>query len=135
VASVLWAIGSVYSRGVPHPDDHVLWTGIQMLAGGFLLLIIGLFLGERVRPTDVSAHSFWALMYLIAFGALVGFTAYTWLLRTAPISVASTYAYVNPVVAIFLGWLIAGETIGPRTILASAVIILSVVVITTQRRV
>jgi drug/metabolite transporter (DMT)-like permease len=135
LASVLWAIGSVYSRRAPHAGSHVMATAAQMLAGGALLFIIGLMTGERVIFAEVSARSWWSLLYLIVFGALVGFTAYTWLLKTASISVTSTYAYVNPVVAIFLGWLVAGEPIGPRTLVASAVIILSVVVITSQRRV
>ncbi len=135
LASVLWAIGSVYSKRAPHPESHVMATAAQMLAGGLLLLIIGLGMGEKVDPNNVSARSLWSLVYLIAFGALVGFTAYTWLLRMTSISVASTYAYVNPVVAIFLGWLVADEPIRAGTIIASAVIILSVVVITSQRRV
>jgi drug/metabolite transporter (DMT)-like permease len=134
-ASILWALGSVYSTRASHPTSHVMSTAVQMLSGGVLLLIIGLAIGERLHPDNVSPRSFWSLLYLIVFGALLGFTAYTWLLRSAPISVASTYAYVNPVVAIYLGWLLADETIGMRAIAASVVIILSVVVITTQRRV
>ncbi len=135
VASLSWAAGSLYSRRAQLPGSPLLATGMEMLAGGALLLIASLFFGEWTR-FDLSAPSLrsWiALSYLIIFGALIGFTAYIWLLRVTTPALASTYAYVNPVVAIFLGWAFAGEPLTGRTLLAAAIIIGAVVVITLQR--
>jgi drug/metabolite transporter (DMT)-like permease len=108
---------------------------MEMLAGGALLLVCGSVVGEwgQSHPQTVSLRSALSLGYLIAAGSLVGFTAYIWLLRAAPSSVVSTYAYVNPVVAVFLGWALAGEAVTARTLLAAGVIIAGVVVITTYR--
>jgi drug/metabolite transporter (DMT)-like permease len=108
---------------------------MQMLAGGFLLTIAGLGTGE-LRGFDVgnvSDSSTVALGYLIFVGSVVGFTSYVWLLRVAPLPRIATYAYVNPVVAVFLGALILSEPITPRTLAASAVIIVGVVLIVTGR--
>lgn len=135
IASLSWAAGSLYSRRAQLPASPLLATGMEMLAGGALLLIAGLLFGEWTR-FDLSApslRSWLALSYLIIFGALIGFTAYIWLLRVTTPALASTYAYVNPVVAIFLGWAFAGEPLTGRTLLAAAIIIGAVVVITLQR--
>jgi drug/metabolite transporter (DMT)-like permease len=107
---------------------------MEMLAGGALLLIVSLLAGEwgKVAPSALSIRSWLALAYLIFFGALVGFTAYIWLLRVSTPALVSTYAYVNPVVAILLGWAFAGEPLTGRTLLAAAVIVAAVVIITTQ---
>ena len=136
LASLLWAIGSVYSRGAPMPKSPLLGTGMEMLAGGALLLVFGTIAGEwaRLDLAAVSRESWLGLTYLIGFGSMVGYTAYVWLLRHAPLSLVSTYAYVNPVVAVLLGWLIAGEPLTARTLLAAAIIVGSVVVITTAPR-
>jgi len=134
LASVAWAIGSLYSRnaGLPAP---LMATAMQMLTGGGLLLLAGLVTGELqgLDPSTFSLKSALALLYLIIFGSLIGFSSYVWLLRVTPAAVASTYAYVNPVVAVFLGWLLADELITPRILLASAVIVGGVAVITTAR--
>lgn len=134
LASVAWAIGSLYSRSAVLPAP-LMATGMQMLTGGLLLLLMGVLAGELVGldPTTFSVRSGLALLYLILFGSLIGFTSYVWLLRVTPPAIASTYAYVNPVVAVFLGWLLAGEQITPRILLASAVIVGGVAVITTAR--
>lgn len=134
LASVAWAIGSLYSRSAVLPAP-LMATGMQMLTGGILLLLMGVVTGELVGldPTTFSVRSGLALLYLILFGSLIGFTSYVWLLRVTPPAIASTYAYVNPVVAVFLGWLLAGEQITPRILLASAVIVGGVAVITTTR--
>jgi drug/metabolite transporter (DMT)-like permease len=104
------------------------------LVGGMLLLVVGLVTGEWTQlGMQVSLRSFLALGYLIVFGSLVAFTAYIWLLRVTTPSRASTYAYVNPVVAVLLGWALGDEPLTPRTLLAAAVIVVAVVFITTYR--
>ena len=135
IASLSWATGSLYSRRAQLPASPLLATAMEMLAGGALLLIAGLPAGEwtRFEPNALSLRSWVALGYLIVFGALIGFTAYIWLLRVTTPAQASTYAYVNPVVAILLGWAFAGEPLTARTLLAAAIIVAAVVVITTQR--
>lgn len=134
LASIAWAAGSLYSRSAVLPAP-LLATGMQMLAGGALLVLAGIGTGELagVDPTRFSARSILALGYLIVFGSLIGYTAYVWLLRVTAPALASTYAYVNPVVAVFLGWLLAGERITPRIVLASLVIVGGVALITTAR--
>jgi len=135
-ASLAWAVGSLYSRNAPLPDSPRLGTGMEMLAGGVLLAVVSFAAGEPAAfdPTAVSLGSWAALAYLVAFGALVAFSAYTWLLRVAPAEKVATYAYVNPVVALFLGWALAGEELNARTLIAAAVILASVFLIVTARR-
>ncbi len=135
LASLSWASGSLYSRRAQLPASPLLATGMEMLAGGALLLIVSLLAGEWARfdANALSLRSWLSLGYLIVFGALVGFTAYIWLLRVSTPAHVSTYAYVNPVVAIFLGWAFAGEPLTARTLLAAAVIVAAVVIITTYR--
>jgi drug/metabolite transporter (DMT)-like permease len=133
VAAVCWASGSLYSRSSRLPSSPLMGTAIEMLAGGALLLLAGSATGElaQVHFNTISARSALGLAYLIVFGSLVGFTAYIWLLRAASPAIVSTYAYVNPVVAVLLGWTLAGEPLTPRTLLAAAIIVAGVVVITT----
>jgi drug/metabolite transporter (DMT)-like permease len=134
-AAVAWAAGSLYARRATLPDSPLLATAMEMLAGGALQLVAGTLLGEwsRLDISSISTESVVALLYLIVFGALIAFTAYVWLLRvTAPAYVA-TYAYVNPVVAVLLGWAVAGEEITLRTIAAAGIIIVAVVIITSFR--
>lgn len=135
LACVSWAWGSIHSRRVPLPASPLMATAIEMLCGGGLLLLAGAFLGEpaQIDPAAVSGRSLLALLYLITFGALVGFTAYIWLLRVANPVLVSTYAYVNPIVAVFLGWLILGEPVTGQTLAAAAVIIAGVALITTAQ--
>ena len=134
-ASLSWASGSLYSRKAPLPARPLVGTAMEMLAGGVLLGIVGLARGEagRFHPAHVQATSVIAVAYLIVFGALVAFSAYVWLLRVTRTSVASTYAYVNPVVAVFLGWALLHEPITLRTLMAGAVIIVGVALIVTAR--
>jgi drug/metabolite transporter (DMT)-like permease len=135
LASISWAVGSMYSRTAQLPAP-LLATGMQMLAGGALLLVAGLVTGELggLDPAAFSTRSVLALAYLIVFGALVGYSAYVWLLRVTTPAVASTYAYVNPVVAVFLGWSLAGEALTARIVVASAVIVGAVALITRSGR-
>jgi drug/metabolite transporter (DMT)-like permease len=133
--SMSWAAGSILSRHVQVPSRPLLATGIQMLCGGALLILAGLLSGEaaKIDASAISAKSVLALIYLILIGAIVGYSAYIWLLRVSTPARASTYAYVNPVVAVLLGWLFAGETVSPRVIAAAAVIVAGVALITLSR--
>ncbi len=135
LGSLLWALGSVYNRGARLPASPLLGTGMEMLAGGLGLFVVGTLAGEwpEVNLAGISSSSLFGLLYLIFFGSLVGFASYTWLLRVAPITLVSTYAYVNPVVALFLGALIAGEVVTGRMIVAALIILGSVALITITR--
>jgi drug/metabolite transporter (DMT)-like permease len=128
----LWANGSLYSRSIKSTVSGLLGTGLEMVAGGVLLLVTSLITGEwsRVRLDSVSMRSLVAWVYLVVFGALVAFTCYIWLLKVASPSRVSTYAYVNPIVAMFLGWALASEPITTRNVMAAAIILTSVVIIT-----
>jgi drug/metabolite transporter (DMT)-like permease len=132
-AALSWAVGSLYSRTAPRPASTLQGVGMQMLAGGAMLLAVGLALGERVEPAAVSARSWLALAYLVVFGALVGYTAYVWLLRHTTAAKASTYAYVNPVIAVLLGAWLADEALDARVGVAGALIVGAVALITTVR--
>lgn len=134
LASIAWAAGSLYSRSAALPAP-LLATGMQMLTGGLLLLAAGAATGEvaGLDPATFSTRSLLALLYLIVFGALIGYSAYVWLLRVTEPALASTYAYVNPVVAVILGWLLADERMSAGILLAAAVIVGGVVLITTAR--
>jgi drug/metabolite transporter (DMT)-like permease len=135
LASLSWAIGSVVSRKVALPASASLGTAMQMLCGGGLLLVLGTLVGEwaRLDLQMVSPRSWWALGYLVVFGSLVGFSAYSWLLRNVEIAKVSTYAYVNPIVAVLLGWGLAGEQLSIRIGFAAIVIVAGVVFITSGR--
>jgi drug/metabolite transporter (DMT)-like permease len=134
-ASLSWATGSLYAARSRTQTDPVMGAAMQMLTGGALLLIVGLIRGEAASfaISEVSLRSLGAFLYLIIFGSLVGFTSYSWLLRVTRPAVASTYAYVNPIVAVMLGWAFAGEVISLRTIVAAAIIIGSVVMISAGK--
>lgn len=134
-ASLSWATGSIYSRSAPLPAVPALGTAMEMFCGGVFLFLLGLMLGQgtRIDVGAISARSLLAFGYLIVFGSLVGFTAYIWLLGVAPPAIVSTYAFVNPVVAVLLGWALAGEPVSSRTVLAMALIVAAVIVITAYR--
>jgi drug/metabolite transporter (DMT)-like permease len=134
-AAIFWAIGSLYSRNAALPASSLLGTGMEMLAGGAGLVFVGTVLGEwaYLDVGAISVESLLGLTYLILFGSLVGFVSYTWLLRNAPTPLVSTYAYVNPLIAILLGSLIAREPLTLRILLASAVILSAVGLINTAR--
>jgi drug/metabolite transporter (DMT)-like permease len=134
-ASFSWAVGSVFSRRVSLPASPLLGTGMQMLAGGALLLLLGSVTGEwsRLDLPGAEPRSLWAFGYLIVFGSLVGFTAYVWLLKNVEIAKVATYAYVNPVVAVLLGWALAGEELSARIGVSALVIVAGVAFITSGR--
>ena len=127
-----WAVGSLYARQAPLPRNAVFGTGLEMLAGGALLLVLGAATGElgRLDLSRASTASLTGFFYLVVFGSLIGFTAFAWLLRVASPAAVSTYAFVNPVVAVLLGWAIAHEQVSSRTVVAAAVIVGSVALIT-----
>ena len=135
-AGFAWAAGSVYSNRQPIDASTSMASGMQMVSGGVLLLVLALASGDvgRLNLAHASWTSIGAFFYLLVFGSLVGFTAYSWLLNNVTPAMATTYAYVNPVVAVFLGWLIAGEPLTRRMLIAAAVIVSSVVLITTFSR-
>jgi drug/metabolite transporter (DMT)-like permease len=131
VATLSWAIGSIYSRRADTPKSPLVTIGANMLAGGVGLALAALVNGElaRIDPAAFTVRSVIAWAYLTLFGSIVGFSSYIWLLRHTTLAKASTYAYVNPVVAVFLGWLVLGEPVTARTIAGAAVIIAGVVMI------
>src|SRR6267154_596109 len=133
VASLAWACGSLYSKHGGMPSSAMLGVAMQSFAGGVILLIVGLFAGEfgRLHLGAISMRSWLALGYLIVFGSGIGFSAYIYILQKSTAARVATYAFVNPVVALFLGWLIVGETITLRTILAAAVILTAVILVIT----
>lgn len=135
LASLSWAIGSFWSRDADMPDSGLLTTGMEMLGGGLLLFLAGVVTGE-LRGLDVGAvstASWVGWVYLIVFGSLIGFTSYIWLLDKVSPARLGTYAYVNPIVAVILGWAIAGEILTLRTGIAAAIVICAVALITTAR--
>ena len=135
LAEISWAAGSIYARRAPLPRSALLGTGLEMLAGGLMLMLAGGLLGEigRANVEEFSINSLVAVAYLILFGSILAFTAYTWLLANVPVSTVGTYAYVNPIVAVALGAVILREPITPRTLIASAIIIGAVVAMVSGR--
>jgi len=133
LASLSWSFASVLSRRLPLPSSKVMSAGAQMLAGGILLTIAAAAFGEfrGFHPAAISARAWFALVYLIVFGSLIGFTAYVWLLHHESPTKVGTYAYVNPVVAVLLGYFFGGEALGMRTVLGTFFVLVSVLVITT----
>jgi drug/metabolite transporter (DMT)-like permease len=136
VASLSWAAGSIYNRGAAFPTPQLYATSLTMVGGGVLLLLTGFARGElgQLSLNDVSLKSAAALAYLIVFGSLVAFSAYIWLLRAVRPAVVGTYAYVNPVVAVILGWSLAAEPLTPRTFVAMAIITGSVILVQRAQR-
>jgi drug/metabolite transporter (DMT)-like permease len=130
-ATLSWTSGSLYSRNAPLPTRPLVGAGMEMMIGGAVLVVLGAARGEvpLIALEDFSGRSLLALAYLVTFGSWVGYTSYVWLLRNARTSLVSTYAYVNPVVAVFLGWLILDEAITVRTVLAGVVIVVAVAII------
>lgn len=135
LASLLWSVGSVYGRSADLPKSALLGTGMEMLAGSAGLFLAGIAAGEwrGLELAEISAGSLLALAYLVVFGSLVGFVAYSWLLRVAPTPLVSTYAYVNPLIAVLLGSALAQEVLTPRVLLATPVILSAVALINFVR--
>lgn len=135
VAAVSWSCASVLTRLLPVPASKVMSAGTQMLSGGIFLALIAALSGEahRFHPQAVSAGAWFALLYLIVAGSIVGFTAYTWLIHHESPTKVGTYAYVNPVVAVATGYFLGGEALDRRTVLGTLLVIVSVLIITTGK--
>lgn len=135
LASFLWSVGSIYSRGADLPASSLMTTAAEMLTGSAGLFLFGTLVGDwgDLDFSAISAHSLLGLAYLILAGSLIGFVAYAWLLRNAPVSLTSTYAYVNPLIAILLGALLAKEALTARILIAALIIVGSVILIHTAR--
>ena len=131
LAGVSWGLGSLRARKADLPADAFLGSAMQMLTGGAMLVVLGLLAGEGAHLTvaDVSRRSALAWVYLVVAGSMVAYSAYLYLLKATTPARASTYAYVNPIVAVFLGWLLAGEPFGPRTVAAMALTLVAVLAI------
>lgn len=134
-ACLFWGIGSIYSRHAKHGADPLLASALQMIGGAVALGLVALLHGDLARLSigAIAPRSWLALGYLIGIGSLVGFSTFVWLMKHAPPARVATYAYVNPIVAVFLGWLLLGEPINSRTVVASAIIVAAVAIITTQK--
>jgi drug/metabolite transporter (DMT)-like permease len=130
-AAASWAAGSLYSRGAALPRDPIVSAGLASVAGGVLLAIVSAAGGElgELSLGDVSGKSLFGIAYLVVVGSLIGLTAYVWLLRAAPISLVATYAFVNPVIAVLIGWALLGETLSARVLGAGALIVAAVAMI------
>ena len=135
VGSMSWSVASALTRKLPLPPSKVMSSGAQMLAGGVLLALTAAALGEfrNFHPGTVSRGAWLSLLYLIVAGSIIAFTAYVWLIHHESPTKVGTYAYVNPVVAVLLGYFLGGEALGLRTILGTLFVLISVVVITTTR--
>jgi drug/metabolite transporter (DMT)-like permease len=134
VASIFWAVGSIYGKTAKLPDSSLITTGVEMLAGGAVQIVVAAAFGEfaRAEVTAVSSRSAWAWTYLTVIGP-IAFVAYAWLLRNAPIPLVATYSYVNPLVAIFLGYGLGNEIISARILLAAGFIIGSVALVSPKK--
>jgi drug/metabolite transporter (DMT)-like permease len=135
VGAVAWAVAAVFARTQPLPDSKSLSSGAQMLVGGVMLAIASFALGEfkDFHPLAVSAGAWFSLLYLIVPGSIIAFTAYVWLLHRESPTRVGTYAYVNPVVAVLVGYFLGGEALGMRTILGASFVLISVAMITTAK--
>ena len=132
VATVGWAGGGLYSRHAPLPANMLVATAAEMFAGGVMLALAGFILGETrdFDVTAVSLRSILAMLYLMGLGGIIGYPAYIWLMKNVEVAKVNTNFYVNPVIALFAGWLLAGEAISPRMAVAAAVILLGVAITT-----
>ena len=133
ISAISWSIASALTRKLPLPEAKPMSSGAQMLAGGILLTLTAAGLGEfrGFHPQEVSRAAWIALAYLVIFGSVIAFTAYVWLIHHESPTRVGTYAYVNPIVAVILGYFFAGEAIGPRTLIGTVLVLVSVIVITT----
>jgi len=133
IAAISWSIASTLTRKLPLPESKVMSSGAQMLAGGVMLAMVAALFGEfrGFRIQTISRGAWFALAYLIVAGSIIGFTAYVWLIHHESPTKVGTYAYVNPVVAVIVGYFFGGEVVGSRTLLGTLLVLVSVIVITT----
>lgn len=135
LAAILWSLGSIYSQKAILPTSVMLSTAMQMLSGGLVLIIVATLFGEwqQFHTETLSSRSLFAFAYLVFIGSLVGFSAYVWLLKNVSPYLASTYAFVNPMVALFLGYFFADEVLSMKALIATVLIISAVVIITLSK--
>lgn len=136
LGEILWAVGAIHSRGVETSTPPTIFAAMQMVLGGIMLCSLGLLLGEggRVHTADFTTRSILSLLFLIVFGSLITFSAYTWLLKVSSPALVSTHSYVNPLVAVFLGWVMAGEKITGRTLLGTLIVLASVSLTSVRKK-
>jgi drug/metabolite transporter (DMT)-like permease len=136
IAAIGWSIASSLTRILPLPESKPMSAGAQMLTGGLMLFVFSAGFGEfrGFHAANVSASAWWSLVYLIVAGSLIGYTAYVWLIHHESPTRVGTYAYVNPVVAVMVGYYFGGEPLSSRTLLGTLLVLVSVVVITTARK-
>jgi drug/metabolite transporter (DMT)-like permease len=135
-AEILWAVGAMYARGVKSSTPAATFAAMQMVSGGGLLWVVGLALGEgsRLHAAAFTARPVLSLVFLIVFGSLIAFSAYVWLLQVSSPAIVSTHSYVNPLVAVVLGWALAHEAVTWRTALGTSIILASVALVSLHRR-
>ena len=129
LGGLLWSVGAIYARGANSGVSSGMYSAMQMLAGGVLLLAVGSAFGERIQISNVTPRSLVALAYLILFGSVIAFSAYTWLMRVSTAARVGTHAYVNPIIAVLLGWALGGEAVTGRMLLGAAIVLASVVLV------
>lgn len=136
IGAFSWALGTVFARRVALPSSTIVSSGMQMICGGGLLLLTGMVSGQaaNLHFAALNTTSLVSMLFLTLVGSLVGFTCYIWLLGVASPTLVATYAYVNPIVAVFLGWAVAGERLTARSMIASFVVLLSVAMIISSRK-
>jgi drug/metabolite transporter (DMT)-like permease len=136
VAAMCWGVATILTRKLELPPSKVVSSGAQMLAGGIMLFVFSAMFGEfgRFDVRAVSSGAWWALAYLVVVGSIIGYTAYLWLLHHQSPTKVGTYAYVNPVVAVVVGYFLGGEELGMRTVVGAVLVVVSVVMITTSRK-
>ena len=129
ISSTIWATASFFSSRMPRPKDSFALTTYELLSGGVVLLVIGLVLGERASLADISLRSWGGWLFLVIAGSVIAFSSFTWLINKAPISLASTYAYVNPAVAVLLGLLLYSEAITSDVVVGLTIVLGGVVLV------
>lgn len=132
LSAVMWTVGAIVGRGMKHGCHVAVFAAMQMICGGTLLLLVGSAVGERLHPAEVTAHSWWALLYMILFGSIFAFSSYQWLLQVQSAARVAMHCYVNPVVAVFLGWFFAHEPVTGRMLTGAAIILLSVALVSVR---
>jgi len=129
LSGLLWSVGAIYARGAARHVSSAMYSAMQMLVGGLMLLTVGAAFGERVAFAAVSVRSIAALAYLIVFGSIIAFSAYTWLLRVSTAARVGTHSYVNPIIAVVLGWALGGEAVTIRMLIGASIVLLSVLLV------
>jgi drug/metabolite transporter (DMT)-like permease len=129
LGGTLWSVGAIYARGTNAGVSSGMYSAMQMFSGGVLLLAVGTGVGERAHLSSVSLRSVVALGFLIVFGSVIAFSAYTWLMRVSTAARVGTHAYVNPIIAVWLGWALGGEVVTVRMLLGAAIVLASVLLV------